>query len=311
MRAVGAGESGEWRRSGAKVGRDGGAAGVALGTASVSATAAAAAAVLARVLESAARKVRAALMGVALAAAVLAVGAAARVPALRATPAGAAVVAAAVAEAKRSQMNLTLIGTVCGGVALLLLKFVRARQEQRRAAAVNPEDIVVERYDVKMEKQWKAEDQQKKASAAKEATDDQFMTQLRSRMQEVNAGKSDVDAPVLEGDGSAETFEMKDVIDSLEKMWTGEDGEDSPGAKGGKGPKRGRDGDNSDDIRMGTWGGTGQALLEPPGGTSNGPADESVEGPDAPPPSRADEPPKVSSDTLKMLRKCWDASDSQ
>mmetsp|Transcript_16895 Transcript_16895/g.36683 ORF Transcript_16895/g.36683 Transcript_16895/m.36683 type:complete len:97 (+) Transcript_16895:1-291(+) len=94
-------------------------------------------------------------------------------------------------------------------------------------------------------------------------------------------------------------------------MWSEVDGEDSPGGrKDSKRGKGGRGGSDSDtDIRMGSWGGTGSALLEPPGGSSNGPADESGEGPDAPPTD--EEPPKVSSETLNMLNKCWDASNDE
>jgi len=194
--------------------------------------------------------------------------------------------ASAAMDSKKSDMQLTVIGTIVGGAVLLLLKALRSRQIEKTTKK-NVEDISVVRYDQMMEKQWKQEDQKKKEVQAKAATDTELMSILQKRMQEVGGG--DDTAPAVDDD--PETFELKDMIESLESMWK----DDNQGSKKNKN-------DKSDDesTRMGSWGGTGSALLEPPSGQSNKKKQD----------GSGDETPEIPMETLNMLRKCWDASDS-
>ncbi|KAA8497069.1 hypothetical protein FVE85_0798 [Porphyridium purpureum] len=189
------------------------------------------------------------------------------------------------AAAKKSDTQTLLVGTLAAVGVMLVVKTLRSKASAKSNLKDDAE-IEVVRYDKIMEEQWKKEDREKKASAAREATTDDIMEELKKRLK-------DVESTMPDAQTADKPQEMTDIIKSLEQMW----GED----KGKKGSDSDSDDNSEDSIRMGSWGGTGSALLEPPSGSTPEPNEQPKE----------ENPPQVAADTLRMLRSCWEASDDE
>eukprot|EP00184_Porphyridium_aerugineum_P004578 CAMPEP_0184693406 /NCGR_PEP_ID=MMETSP0313-20130426/1637_1 /TAXON_ID=2792 /ORGANISM="Porphyridium aerugineum, Strain SAG 1380-2" /LENGTH=386 /DNA_ID=CAMNT_0027151481 /DNA_START=261 /DNA_END=1421 /DNA_ORIENTATION=- len=194
-----------------------------------------------------------------------------------------------------SESHMTIAGTMVGGALIMLVKTLRSKKEQE-VNTKKPEEIKVVRYDKVMEETWKKEDQLKKEEAAKEATGETILSDLQKRIKDLNVDQNEVALPSTE---IASPVEMTDMINSLERLWKEDKDDINPNGPGGPNNEKKKKKNSGPESRMGSWAGMGSALLEPDKNSSFST------------PNSNDElvpPQEIPTETLNLLRKCWDAS---